>query len=81
MLNNRELRALEAYCSRYRIQNRSRFIRELILTNVLKRFEDDYPTLWQEPEPNLFNQRILAEPDPDYEQQDPESAHRVLKFE
>jgi hypothetical protein len=23
---------------------------------ILKRFEDEHPTLWEEPEPTLFNQ-------------------------
>jgi hypothetical protein len=70
LLNNREMRALEAYCLRYRIKNRSQFLREVILSNVLKRFDDDYPTLWQDSEPDLFNQHHhAAEPVPEYKEQ------------
>jgi len=58
MLNNREVRALGIYCSRYRVSNKSEFLRETIMRAILKRFEDEHPTLWEEPEPTLFNQRI-----------------------
>jgi len=56
MLNDREMRALDIYCSRYRIRNRSEFFRETIMKAILKRFDDEHPTLWEEPEPTLFNQ-------------------------
>jgi hypothetical protein len=55
MLNDREMRALDIYCSRYRIRNRSEFFRETIMKAILKRFDDEHPTLWEEPEPTLFN--------------------------
>jgi hypothetical protein len=44
--NNKELNAIEYYCKRYRINNKSRFMRETIITAILKKFDDDYPTLW-----------------------------------
>jgi hypothetical protein len=56
MLNNREARALGIYCSRYRVRNKSEFLRETIMRAILKRFEDEHPTLWEGGEPNLFNQ-------------------------
>jgi hypothetical protein len=56
MLNNREMRALTIYCSRYRVKNKSEFLRETIMKAILKRFEEEHPTLWEEPEPSLFNQ-------------------------
>jgi hypothetical protein len=56
MLNNREARALGIYCNRYRVRNKSEFLRETIMKAILKRFEDEHPTLWEEPEPTLFNQ-------------------------
>ncbi len=59
MLNNREMRALSVYCNRYRIKNKSEFLRSTIMTAILKRFEDEHPTLWEEPEPTLFNQNVL----------------------
>jgi hypothetical protein len=55
MLNNREARALGIYCSRYRVRNKSEFLRETIMKAILKRFDDEHPTLWEEPEPTLFN--------------------------
>lgn len=59
MLNSRELRALSIYCNRYRVTNKSEFMRSTIMKAILKRFEDEHPTLWEESEPTLFNQNIL----------------------
>jgi hypothetical protein len=54
LLNNRELKAIETYCDKYKIKNKSRFMRETILTAVLKKFDEDYPTLFEFEKPNLF---------------------------
>jgi hypothetical protein len=59
MLNNREMRALGVYCNRYRIKNKSGFLRETIMKAILKRFEEEHPSLWEENEPTLFNQNVL----------------------
>jgi hypothetical protein len=59
MLNNREMRALGIYCNRYRIKNKSGFLRETIMRAILKRFEEEHPTLWEENEPTLFNQNVV----------------------
>jgi hypothetical protein len=59
MLNNREMRALGIYCNRYRVKNKSEFLRETIMRAILKRFEDEHPSLWEENEPSLFNQNVL----------------------
>lgn len=56
MLNNREMRAVGIYCSRYRVKNRSEFFRETIMKAIIKRFEEEHPSLWEEPESTLFNQ-------------------------
>lgn len=56
MLNNREMRALSVYCNRFRIKNKSEFLRETIMTAILKRFDDEHPSLFEEPEPTLFSQ-------------------------
>jgi len=56
MFNNREMQAIEAYCRKYRVENKSRFMRETILTEVLSRFDKDYPTLFEFEKPNLFIQ-------------------------
>jgi hypothetical protein len=58
MLNNREMRAFGIYCSRFRVKNKSEFLRETIMKAILKRFEDEHPTLWEETEPDLFNQNV-----------------------
>jgi hypothetical protein len=58
MLNNRELRALGIYCNRYRVRNKSGFLRETIMKAILKRFEEEHPSLWEENEPTLFNQNV-----------------------
>ena len=58
MLNNREMRALGIYCNRYRVKNKSEFLRETIMKAILKRFEEEHPTLWEENEPTLFNQNV-----------------------
>jgi hypothetical protein len=46
LFNNKEFKAIDAYCKKYGIRNRSKCLRELILSSVLKKFEDDYPTLF-----------------------------------
>ncbi|MBN1386798.1 MAG: hypothetical protein JW965_00015 [Bacteroidales bacterium] len=55
MFNSREMRALNIYCQRYRVKNKSRFLRETIMNAILKRFDEDMPSLFEEIEPNLFN--------------------------
>lgn len=55
MLNNREMRALNVYCQRYRIKNRSRFLRETVMAAIVQRFNDEMPTLWEVNEPDLFS--------------------------
>jgi hypothetical protein len=57
MLNNKEMRALDIYCARFRVNNKSEFLRETIMKAIIKRFEDEHPTLWEERERDLFNQR------------------------
>jgi len=54
LLNNRELKAIEAYCKKYKVKNRSKFMREAVLTEVLKKFDEDYPSLFEFEKPNLF---------------------------
>lgn len=54
MLNNHELNALHTYCKKYRISNKSKFMREAIITAVLKKFDEDHPTLFDDPQLTLF---------------------------
>jgi len=60
MLNNRELRALGIYCNRFRVKNKSEFLRETIMKAILKRFEEEHPTLWEESDRTLFNQEKIS---------------------
>ncbi len=60
MLNNREMRALGIYCNRYRVKNKSEFLRETIMKAILKRFEEEHPTLWEENDQTLFNQNVTV---------------------
>lgn len=55
--NKREKEAIDLYCQKYGIANKSKFMRETILTEVLKRFDEDYPTLFEFEKPNLFSQK------------------------
>ena len=49
LLNNYEIQALDKYFKKYKITNKSKFMRESIMKVVLKKFSDDYPTLWDQP--------------------------------
>jgi len=46
LFNNKEMKVIESYCEKYRIQNRSKFMREAIITTILKKLDEDYPTLF-----------------------------------
>lgn len=46
MLNEREQRALDRFCEKYGISNRSRLIRETLMRAILKKIENDQPTLF-----------------------------------
>jgi len=49
-LNDKEKRVLEQFYEKYKIEKRSRFLRETIMLAVLKKFDEDYPTLFKEDE-------------------------------
>ncbi len=57
LFNQREKEAIDLYCQKYKIKNKSKFMRETILRQVLKRFDEDYPTLFEFEKPNLFYQQ------------------------
>jgi hypothetical protein len=46
LFNNKEIKAIDDYCKKYAIRNRSRLMREMILSSIIRKFEDDYPTLF-----------------------------------
>ncbi len=57
LFNKREIQAIEHYCKKYKITNKSKFMREIIITSVLKKFDEDYPSLFEK-KPTLFNQNL-----------------------
>ncbi len=46
LFNGREQEAINLYCEKYKIRNKSKFMREAIMTEILKQFDKDYPTLF-----------------------------------
>lgn len=52
--NNKELSVIEQYCKKYKIDNKSQFMRETIIRTILKKMDEDYPTLWDGYQLSLF---------------------------
>ncbi|MCQ2360863.1 MAG: hypothetical protein MJ009_05230 [Paludibacteraceae bacterium] len=46
MLNDKEMAALGRLYARYKVKNKSKFLREAVMSAVLKRLEEDYPSLF-----------------------------------
>jgi len=46
MLNDEEIKALNRFINTYKIRNKSRFVRETLMTAILKKFDEDHPTLF-----------------------------------
>lgn len=49
-LNDKEKMFLDRFCTKYKIQNRSKLLRETIMNVFLKKPDEDYPTLWGDKE-------------------------------
>ncbi len=47
-LNDYELNAFLTYCDKYKIKNKSKFIREALMSAILEKFDEDYPRLFEE---------------------------------
>jgi len=47
-LNEYELQAVKKYCKKYRVKNKSKFLRETFITVILKKFDEDYPSLFEQ---------------------------------
>ena len=45
-LNDEENKALNRYIAKYRLQNKSKFIRETSMKAIIRQFEEDHPTLF-----------------------------------
>ncbi|MDO4780440.1 MAG: hypothetical protein Q3992_05385 [Bacteroides sp.] len=48
LLSDSEQRIIDNYLSKYKIKNKSRWLRETVLAFIHKNMEDDYPTLFAE---------------------------------
>ena len=45
-LNDEENKALFRYISKYNVTNKSKFIRESLMITIIKKMEEDHPTLF-----------------------------------
>jgi hypothetical protein len=45
-LNDEENRALNRYIEKYKVQNKSKFIRETVMLTIIRKMEEDHPTLF-----------------------------------
>jgi hypothetical protein len=45
-LNDEENRALERFIEKYKIRNKSKFIRETLMCAIIRKMEEDSPTLF-----------------------------------
>ena len=50
MVSEEEYALIHLYLKKYKISNRARWFRELIIGHILKTFDEDYPTLFKENE-------------------------------
>lgn len=48
MLNDMELKALNRYIEKYKIKSKSKLMREVLMTEVIRRLEEDSPTLFDD---------------------------------
>lgn len=46
LFNDAELAAIAGFCKKYKIANRSKFFRETIIAAILRKNEEDHPTLF-----------------------------------
>ena len=50
MVSEEEYALIDFYLKKYKITNRSRWFRRLMIGHILKHYEEDYPTLFNENE-------------------------------
>ncbi|TLX75602.1 hypothetical protein E9993_08560 [Labilibacter sediminis] len=46
LLNDKEREAIDSYCRKNKIRNKSKFMRETLMRIVMDHFLEDYPTLF-----------------------------------
>ncbi|MDR0660152.1 MAG: hypothetical protein LBG19_04995 [Prevotellaceae bacterium] len=44
--NDSELEVMNAFCKKYKIANQAKFIREAVISTILRKTEEDHPTLF-----------------------------------
>lgn len=57
-LNQREARALNVYCKRFRVRSKSDFMRRTIMQAIIGRFDAEHPTLWEQGDLTLFSHEL-----------------------
>ena len=50
MVSEEEYSLIDFYLKKYKIMNRSRWFRQVMIGHILKSFEENYPTLFNENE-------------------------------
>jgi len=53
MLNDKEYSAIQSYCKKYKVKNRSHVIRQMVFSAILETYDRDYPT--------LFDKQVMAD--------------------
>ena len=48
LVSDEELRFIDKYLQKYKIENKSRWMRETLLTFIHQKLDQDYPTLFNE---------------------------------
>ena len=48
LMSEEEVRIVDNYLKRYKITNKTRWLRETVLTFIHQKMEEDYPTLFNE---------------------------------
>lgn len=46
LLNEKEVAAIDQYCSKYRIRSKSAFIRNVVMSHILSEMDENYPKLF-----------------------------------
>lgn len=53
LLNDKEYKAINSYCKKYKIKNRSHIIRQMVFSSIMESYDRDYPT--------LFDKQVMAD--------------------
>ncbi len=47
-LNDKEYQVFMKYIKKYKVKNKAEFLRRVIFTHILKQFDNDYPTVFDQ---------------------------------